>query len=91
MSLDYILIQKELDTLTKGVSVQWDRYVYDEELMVFGWISRTDGQRDFIIVIFRENETRYYTSSAKYSKLFSENWEIPHTSCRKWKGVEDDE
>jgi hypothetical protein len=56
--------------------VQWDRGVVgDEHVVVYGWIPRPDGRRDFALIEFKRatgQPTWWLTSSAKYSKALHE-------------------
>lgn len=52
--------------------VKWDRVVrYDDTLIIFGWIERSDEQRDFVVLSFlwpeEPDACLMTTSSAKYS------------------------
>jgi len=61
-----------LRRLAESLGVEWDRGVVGEEhVVVYGWIRRSDGRRDFALVEFERSTGRpswWATSSAKYSK-----------------------
>jgi hypothetical protein len=56
--------------------VQWDRGVVgDQRTIIYGWIRRSDGARDFAIIEFDHSTglpSWWLTSSAKYSKVLHE-------------------
>lgn len=84
-----------VDTLKKidaVAPVEWDRFTKTDDgfYVVYGWICRKDGQRDFVMVAAWEDKTAddvfFTTSSAKYSEsicraLYGEDEE--HNSCIK--------
>lgn len=48
--------------------VQWDRYAEaDGELAIYGWIPRSDGRSDFVVLLAEPGGVGYVTSSAKHS------------------------
>ena len=79
-------IKKVLKQFTE---VKWDRFVAKENwVRVFGWIKRKDGKRDFLVIDFLSSVVMdFCTSSAKYSKLFSERLNFKHTDCKKVKNL----
>ena len=73
-------------------AITWDRYTQTDEgfFVVYGWIGRTDGQRDFLVVMLWEydkpEDVFYTTSSAKYSEEVSRvlyGTADGHNACRK--------
>lgn len=85
-----------LERIKTVVPVEWDRFTYSSMserqgvYNIYGWIHRTDGQRDFLLLLLTQIDGYMYpnfvTSSAKYSKLinaflFGEN--APHSDCIK--------
>lgn len=59
-----------------SVPVVWDRFTeLDGFFVVFGWLERPDGQRDFLLFEMQEGcpigDVFYTTSSAKYSRSIS--------------------
>lgn len=65
------------------VEVTWDRFVEsDGYTAVYGWIVRTDGDRDFVL-LQQHGDGRPWmvTSSAKHSKEFGARLN-PHIDCR---------
>jgi len=69
-------VLKMLEIISEKVPVEWDRYVEDDDAYsVYGWIQRSDGKRDFVLVSIKEDLGTYVsfvTSSAKYSKTLTE-------------------
>jgi len=69
-------------------SIEWDRYVdaYDE-LIFYGWIPRSNKQRDFLVIFFSPdanlNDVGYVTSSAKFSQAFCDLIGGVHNPCKK--------
>jgi len=69
--------------------VTWDRFTGDLCTLfgmgVFGWMSRLDGQRDFVYIRVNDLGTWHIaTSSAKYSKDFSQRLGFTdHTDCKR--------
>lgn len=66
--------------------IVWDRFVkYENSFTVFGWITRTDGDRDFVSIWFNEGQgltdCGFMTSSAKYSKDIAEFVGSEHIDC----------
>jgi len=61
-----------LRLLTETLGVEWDRGVVGEEhVVVYGWIRRSDGRRDFALVEIERatgQPSWWLTSSAKYSE-----------------------
>lgn len=71
--------------LNKLPEVHWDRYTDDGlTCTIFGWIYRKDRQRDFVIMVFDNNEFQYFdTSSAKYSLEFAKRLGTGHIDCQR--------
>lgn len=80
----------------ESIPIEWDRFTGDDdEMFVYGWIKRKDGQRDFVVIILLSmqsgnNYVNFTTSSAKYSSkicelLFGELSE--HQPCVKVKDL----
>lgn len=70
--------------------IVWDRYTDTlHEVTAFGWIERTDGEKDFIVLNFQMNanihQVWFCTSSAKYSEQFGRlvNHNSDHLKCKK--------
>lgn len=81
--MEYILPQ-----IKAAIPVIWDRFVrFNNQYTVFGWINRTDGQRDFLIIWFNEgdklSDIAFATSSAKYSKAVADLFGSEHGDCTK--------
>lgn len=68
--------------------LEWDRYTETEtELNCYGWIKRTDGGKDFLVINFSIDETSpdqvwFVTSSAKYSQSFCDLTGGTHSPCK---------
>jgi len=75
--------------------LNWDRYMdyladNDKKVYaIYGWIKRKDGDRDFLVISFYDDENLsvesvwYTTSSAKYSKAFCDVVKSPvHVECK---------
>ena len=62
--------------IQESIPVKWDRFTVndDDYYVVYGWIARSDGDRDFLVVSMENYDSGnvfdvfYTTSSAKYSK-----------------------
>jgi len=83
-------VAKFLEHVASQVPVEWDRYVEDEgSYSVYGWIQRSDGKRDFVLVNIKEDLGTYVsfvTSSAKYSRTLTEviyGETSEHIDCKK--------
>lgn len=80
-----------VEKLKIAIPVEWDRYTNDDGYyIVYGWILRTDGQRDFLMIAMWETDPPeavfYTTSSAKYSRKIAEviyGSADDHNDCRK--------
>lgn len=75
-----------LKAFGKVAPIKWDRYtVYKDRFTLFGWIDRTDGQRDFVVIDFDDNcelkDISFVTSSAKYSEKIAELLGMGHSDC----------
>lgn len=63
-----------LEKLKEAIPVEWDRFTKTDDgfYVVYGWIARTDGQRDFVLFEMwdyeRPENVFCTTSSAKYSE-----------------------
>lgn len=76
-----------INRLQNGIPINWDRAVEtDDYVIVFGWIPNIK-QDDFVAIIFLEEYSLYFTSSVKYTKKMSENWDCieEHSDCIKFK------
>lgn len=64
------LITKKLNDFP---SVRWDRFTEDGTyITAYGWIERTDGKSDFLLISFDDGVPWFWsTSSALHSKSFS--------------------
>jgi len=77
-------------SLASAVPVVWDRFTQTDDgfYVVYGWIARPDGQRDFVLFQLWETEPEdvfYTTSSAKYSRRIMEvlyGSAEEHNDCR---------
>lgn len=81
-----------LKQISEVIPVTWDRYAPSEkQFIVFGWIARSDLQRDFLIIWFNEGDeldkVGFATSSAKYSAKVSELFNSEHTDCIKVENI----
>lgn len=68
-------------------SLNWDRFTeVNNTISAFGWIIRTDGQRDFLVLNFHKKdileEVWFCTSSAKYGSKFAELIGGEHVDCQ---------
>jgi hypothetical protein len=78
-----------LDAFDTVCKIEWDRYTETEDQYTcYGWIGRRDGKKDFLVVNFgKEDELKdvwFCTSSAKYSKPFSDLLgNNDHAACKK--------
>lgn len=71
--------------------VRWDRYTDGEDqLHFYGWISRPDLYKDFILITFYldTKEIWYTTSSAEYDARIYKILEIPEEELTKCQRVE---
>ena len=80
------------ELLSSHIPIHWDRFTVTEDgfYVVYGWIPRSDHNRDFLMLEMWESdppsEVFYTTSSAKYSKQIMEvlyGDEFEHNDCRK--------
>lgn len=77
--------------IASAIPVVWDRFTATDDgfYVVYGWIARSDGQRDFVIFELLENQPEDVfctTSSAKYSKRIMEvlyGSSDDHNDCQK--------
>lgn len=78
--------------MTLIIPVEWDRYVNNGgQYFVYGWIKRSDGQRDFLVLDMEIKDMALYcntfvTSSAKYSREIMKHIflsDVGHTDCQK--------
>lgn len=77
-------------SLESAIPIVWDRFTKTDDgfYVVYGWIARADGQRDFVIFELWEHEPEAVfctTSSAKYSRRISEvlyGSADDHNDCR---------
>ena len=85
-------IKSQLNELADNIPVEWDRYTCSGNIVynLYGWIKRTDGDRDFLVLqVFLTGDApivSFVTSSAKYSKAISEvlfKESAGHTECIK--------
>jgi len=81
-----------LKQLAENFPIEWDRFTQDESNnfhCVYGWINRSDGQRDFILIEYWSDcpdNVWYCTSSAKYSAEISKlmyGETTNHNQCQK--------
>jgi len=88
-----------LDVIKKDIPVTWDRFTeYNGYYNVYGWLPRSDGQRDFLLLqaLFTTGvtpELEYVTSSAKYSAKIHEilyGDTASHINCKKVKELTDE-
>lgn len=73
------------DAMKRFDMVEWDRWAGSRDnYSAFGWIKRSDGQRDFLALDIVDGEiVDFVTSSAKYSKKFCEIMGWEHSDCVK--------
>jgi len=84
-----------IDTLNKLPMVEWDRFVDATSLdgdysstSVYGWIARSDGGRDFVLLEFLSwsDKIGFTTSSAKYTREINKILgyaETEHFDCQR--------
>jgi hypothetical protein len=85
-SVSYLL-RDVLERLSE-IPIEWDRCT---DSSLFGWIKRTDGKRDFIIILYeKELEDDMFwsftTSSSKYCArihelIFDDDEDFEHVPC----------
>lgn len=90
------MLKNYLNNLASVFPIVWDRFVGPDngQYCIYGWIERTDGKRDFV-VIFAMNDNDNWeigmvTSSAKYSAKMSEyitNTKNNHLVCQKYEDL----
>lgn len=73
------------EILKRFPEVKWDRWAGPLEAMqVFGWIERTDGRSDFVLLAIVGGElVNLATSSAMHSAAFASRFGLPHADCRR--------
>ncbi|CCH01926.1 hypothetical protein FAES_3920 [Fibrella aestuarina BUZ 2] len=83
-----LYLARLLATVSMSIrELTWDRYVDDGEggYEFFGWLPRTDGQRDFLLImVYPGVGLSFTTSSAKYSKRIAQALgldDTPHNPC----------
>jgi hypothetical protein len=85
-------IKTQLNEVADKIPVEWDRYTCSGNIVynLYGWIRRSDGERDFVVLqVFLtggEPILSYITSSAKYSRTIAEiifKESAGHTDCIK--------
>jgi len=80
-------------TLNKFPEVTWDRFSVGFDIgldfvWIFGWVDREDNYKDFVVLDFNgKKPTCVSTSSAKYSKEFSDRLRFTHTDCQRVEDV----
>lgn len=81
-----------LKKLRENIPVTWDRYTKTDDgyYVVYGWIPRSDSNRDFVMIGMNETDPPedvfYTTSSAKYSVSICDILQgssEDHNPCRK--------
>lgn len=61
------------ELMNRVPEVKWDRCVVGEVRgCAYGWIDRDDGKKDFFLLMWDSGKWGFTTSSAKYSREFSE-------------------
>lgn len=93
MPTDFVVIQikKVIENIAYQIPVKWDRFTNEGyDYNIYGWLSRKDGQRDFILLqLYWENgdvKGSFVTSSAKYSEQLHKilyDKEEGHVGCKK--------
>jgi len=68
-----IIIKYYITDMAKLLPIVWDRFTESNgDYDIYGWITRKDGQRDFVLLQLYVDKDEikggYCTSSAKYSK-----------------------
>jgi hypothetical protein len=85
-------IKTQLNEIADKIPVEWDRYTCSGNIVynIYGWVRRSDGDRDFVLVQFFLNGgipmMSFVTSSAKYSKQIGEvicGIDFEHSDCIK--------
>lgn len=68
-------VKEFITQLANKIPIEWDRVTLSDGnyYVVYGWINRPDGKRDFVSLEMEQKETglhaiQFVTSSAKYSK-----------------------
>lgn len=85
MNLNQVAKRLQMQSLMQDYpEVKWDRFTEsDSHCTMFGWLDRTDGQRDFMVIVLEGDTAWYVTSSAKHSKEFSErSGDGDHKPCQ---------
>lgn len=83
-----------LNKVSDNIPVRWDRWTKSNQenpyYSVYGWIKRTDGNSDFVVIEMWEDskpeEAYFVTSSAKWSSKICEiisGQTTEHNPCRK--------
>lgn len=76
----------------KPLPVIWDRFTQTDDgyYVVYGWLRRSDGDRDFLMfaidTVLTPDDVFYTTSSAKYSEAIAQllyGTSEDHNPCRK--------
>ena len=76
-----------LKQFEKVCPIEWDRFTKSKhETTCFGWIARSDGGKDFIVLNFSNDAVNakdvwFCTSSAKYLERFAKATNQSHTQC----------
>ncbi len=90
------MLKDFLTDLAAKVPIVWDRYTNaGTHYYVYGWIERSDGKRDFVVVEMEQNSEDlrcldFVTSSAKYSReimKFMFITDAGHKDCIKYEDM----
>lgn len=85
------MLKQFLLDVAEKIPVIWDRYTNSgTHYYVYGWIERTDGKRDFVVLEMEQDSEAlraidFVTSSAKYSREIMKILFITdagHTDCQ---------
>jgi len=68
------MIKDYINQMAEEIPIVWDRFVQDGVYFdIYGWIKRSDGERDFVLLQLTLKDDMitggFVTSSAKYSKV----------------------
>lgn len=80
-----------INLMAVAIPIEWDRFTEEGgDYNIYGWIQRSDGQRDFVLLMLDRKDDKikggFVTSSAKYSAAicqFMFNEEGDHEPCKK--------
>lgn len=83
------MIKDQLNEMAEHIPITWDRFIDSPGFVtIYGWLERSDGKRDFIIILMSKlSETLifYATSSIKYSQAIQDYLGVApedHNDCQ---------